>query len=637
MLIAVRAWILLSTLLVADGWILSALHALNRTGYLVSFALAVLLLLIFWRPKPRGFVPLTVRTWRKFKGRLKRPAPLFFFLSCLLILAGGILSRAGNWDTDAYRIPRVLHWLGAGGWHWIHTSDSRMNIAGCGFEWLFAPQILFLGSDRWLFVINLISFALLPGLVFTFLRQLGIASGVAWWWMWILSFGWCFVQQAGSPLNDSMGAVYAVAAVVFALRAAAAGKPGELWLSLLAAALLTGVKQTSLPLLLPLLVALWPGRRLWLKQPAVSSLVIVLGLLVSAVTTSCLNWKYSGTWSGINGAPVPDGLNWGNHQELRSPLWGLIGNAFCFPVQNLLPPFFPWATAWNAAMQRFLHSSWGTHFTQFENFGYLSPGLSPTNAGIGFGVVVMAVISVWCARRYRRPAAIQCAPGSPKRGSGWLWLMRLAPWVCLLIFLAKVGTYQNARQAAPYYVLLFPLVLSGAGHFVLVRRRWWQCLALATMAGVVVHLTFVRGLDIAPASVARHLQSFNPHSKLLSALDNYYAIRASVDAQRSFLQVSGVAGEKLIGYATTYGASEPGFWLPFGSRHVERVLPGDSPPGLRAQGIHYVVVDDLELVVTGETIGQWAERYRGDLVNDLVCEQRYTGPPTHLYLVRLRE
>jgi len=36
----------------------------------------------------------------------------------------------------------------------------------------------------------------------------------------------------------------------------------------------------------------------------------------------------------------------------------------------------------------------------------------------------------------------------------FLRLLRLAPWGLLLIFMAKVGTFENARQLAPYYACL---------------------------------------------------------------------------------------------------------------------------------------------------------------------------------------
>lgn len=628
---AVRIWVLVSTLLVADGWVLSALHALNRSGYLASFGFAFLLFVVLGRPHLVGVVRHFALIWHKYWRRLKRPAPLLFFFSFLLNLAGGIITRPDNCDTDAYRIPRVLHWLGAGGWHWIHTADSRMNIAGCGFEWLFAPQILFLGTDRWLFLINLISYALLPALVFAVFRRLGIAARVAWWWMWILPFGGCFVLQACSPINDSMAVIYGLAAVLFALRAGETGKPGELWLSLLAVGLLTGVKQTMLPLVLPWLVALWPARRVWFKQPVAGSLVLALGLLISAVPISCLNWKYAGSWSGIPKIPGANGLNWGNGQELTSPFWGLIGNAFAFPVQNLLPPFFPWAAAWNAAMHRFLQTPFGAHFTQFENFGYLDRSLTAADAGIGLSVVALALFSLGCAGSRR------CPDGRHRPGGGWRWFMWLAPWISLLFFLSKDGTYQTARQAAAYYVLLFPLVLAGGGHVELVCRRWWQGIALASIVFTLAHLTFVRGREVLPISVVKNLQNTHPNSKFLSLFGDYYTAHESITEQRNFLQSSGLAGEKVVGYATGCGAVEPGLWLPFGSRRVERVLPGDSLSSLRAQGIHYIVVDNFVLGAAGQTITQWAAAYQADLVREMAFKINPGYPPIDLYLVHLRE
>ena len=39
-----------------------------------------------------------------------------------------------------------------------------MNISACGMEWLSAPLILFSHTDRLLFLINWISYLMLPGL-----------------------------------------------------------------------------------------------------------------------------------------------------------------------------------------------------------------------------------------------------------------------------------------------------------------------------------------------------------------------------------------------------------------------------------------------------------------------------------------
>jgi len=183
MLSAVRIWILISTLLVSAGWVLSAIHQLNRAGYAVVFLLAAVAGFGLWR-RSRPAVGTVKASWHRIWRRFRRPAPLLFLVLVLLSLASGLLYAGLNWDANAYRLPRVLHWLGAGQWHWIRTADIRMNVTGCGFEWLSAPLLLFTGTDRFLFLINWTTYLLLPGLVFSIFTRLQVRPRVAWWWMW---------------------------------------------------------------------------------------------------------------------------------------------------------------------------------------------------------------------------------------------------------------------------------------------------------------------------------------------------------------------------------------------------------------------------------------------------------------------
>ena len=404
-----RAWILISTLLVGAGWILSALHQLNRIGYGAVFALAGIAAIFWLRKTGRRPRKKPARFCRQFYRRCKRPAPLFFLLLALLAFLSGVLLPDLNYDTDAYRLPRVFHWLWLGGWRWIHTFDARMNIAACNFEWLTAPLILFTRTDRFLFLINWISYLLLPGLIFSVFTRLQVRPRVAWWWMWLLAAGWCFALQAGSLDNDSLAAVYILAAVNLALRAREKNSTPDLWLSLLAAALATGVKQTNLPLALLWVIAAWPGRRLFLSRPVGSFFVTALGLLVSVVPISILNYQHYGTWLPLNTPGLPSSGNF--H---LNPFWGVIGNAFCIPLQNLMPPFhellppyFRYSTSlWNEMMRHFVMTPFGAHFSSFENFGCLSAdyyrGICEGNAGIGLGVCILIFATLPEIRRQRK-------------------------------------------------------------------------------------------------------------------------------------------------------------------------------------------------------------------------------------------
>ncbi|MCX6909262.1 MAG: hypothetical protein NTY01_14640, partial [Verrucomicrobia bacterium] len=220
----VKLWLLLSTLLVAGGWVLSALHQLNAAGYASLFLLAAAGAAAWRRMRCDTGVrripsPQPIQRCRKLARRFRRLFPFAFLLLALLAIAGGAWHAPNNYDAMSYRLPRLLHWLSAEQWHWIHTASPRENGWACGFEWLAAPLVVFAKSDRWLFLINAFSFLLLPGLVFRVLRSLNAGARVAWHWMWLLPSGYSFVLQAGSLGNDLFAVVYALAAVDLALQA----------------------------------------------------------------------------------------------------------------------------------------------------------------------------------------------------------------------------------------------------------------------------------------------------------------------------------------------------------------------------------------------------------------------------------
>ncbi len=145
----ITLWLLVSALMSIGGWILSALHQLNTRGYAVYLLLAAGMLI--WWEAGRGFADLKTPRLGRLVRRFKRPLPFGFLLLAILALTGGLLYPPSNYDALAYRVPRVLHWLAAGQWHWVHTEFHRLNDRACGAEWLTAPLIAFTGSIRWIF------------------------------------------------------------------------------------------------------------------------------------------------------------------------------------------------------------------------------------------------------------------------------------------------------------------------------------------------------------------------------------------------------------------------------------------------------------------------------------------------------
>ena len=562
-------------------------------------------------------------------------------LALLAFLSGALLPDL-NYDTDAYRLPRVCHWLWAGKWHWIHTFDPRMNIAACGFEWLCAPLILFTHTDRFLFLINWISYLLLPGLIFSVFTRLQVRPRVAWWWMWFLAAGWCFALQAGSTDNDSLAAVYILAAVDLALRARERKFCGGL-------------------------VAVAAGRRAGdrreTNQSAACAAVADCRLARPATLPDTSGRKFvgRGSWSArfrrahqhfeLSSIMEPGcRLNLPGLPSMGkfhlNPFWGIIGNAFCIPLQNLMPPFHellpPYfrfsVSLWNEQMRTFLQTPFGAHFSSFENFGYLSAeyyrSLCSGNAGIGLGVCILTFATFLELRRQRKniPAGI-IIPRDPLRS----WL-RAVPWLLLLLFMAEVGTFSSARHLAPYYIFLFPIFLVKPGQARVVRQARWQRLGLEIMVLTVLVVAGAGNRPLLPLpALWQALHAKFPDNELVTDQHLRYAESdyVAAAARKNFLNKSLPPDETVVGYyATSFNLDEPALWLPYGRRRVECIAPGDPPERLRLPGVHYAVV---HLLPAAGGITNWLEKYNGTLAG------QYTFPrtsgkkelPVDLYLVRL--
>src|SRR5213075_3000362 len=174
MLRVLKLWLWLSVFASTAGWLLSAIHQLNIPGYLIFSGLTLIALRLYrtylTRPSssiPQSSIPHRRPIFRLPIPRFRRALPLSFAAFAIFIFIGGILYAPNQHTALSYRLPRVLHWLAEGRWHWIHTSNYRMNNRACGIEWLSAPLLLFTRSDRSLFLLNFIPFLLLPGQIFS--------------------------------------------------------------------------------------------------------------------------------------------------------------------------------------------------------------------------------------------------------------------------------------------------------------------------------------------------------------------------------------------------------------------------------------------------------------------------------------
>jgi len=624
----VLLWVWFCAYLNCAGWALSAIHELNAPGYV--FALLVWFIgVCVWRKKTSPqFLPNG--RGQKYRRRFRRLFPLAFLMLAAIAFVGGALHPPANYDALAYRIPRVLHWLTVGHWHWIYTVFDRLNDRSCGIEWVSAPLIALLKTDRPLFLINIVSFLLLPGLVFSVFTRLGVRRRTAWHWMWIIPSGYCFVLQAGSLGNDLFGATFVLAAMDFALRAKTSRAPRDFFTSILAVAMMTSAKTSNLPLLLPWALAVLPSWGLALRWPGRTLAVCLAAAFASALPTVILNAKFYGDWSGV-------GLK---RQDIKHVMFVRTGaNAVLIPIGNFVPPVFPLADPWNRAVKALIPPGLAGPLTQtMENPGNefkVGEMQIEENAGLGFGACTLLVASIAAAGVVRRnhPASALARAGD----SSWQKAIRWTPMISLLALMTQSSLVAIVRILTSYYALLLPAFLVAAGHEQVVTRRWWRAWALAVflMAAGLLIISPARPLFPVDAFLGKIHAAAGQHPSLARVETVYSAYERRNDA---FAPVRAVlpADLKILGLVA-FDVPETSLWRPFGSRRVEHICPGDAPADLQRRGIEYVLVksDDFENLF-GISPVAWAGQIHGQVVQKIPLNLRVALGTVDWYLIQLR-
>lgn len=594
---AVLIW--LCAWLNCTGWGLSALHQLNAAGYTVS-------LLLFaagcWFWKRRAAIEIFPRgSGKKFLRRFRRPLPAFFLLATVLIFMGGALYAPTAFDALTYRLPRMLNWLAAGQWCWIPTFNERMNYSGVAWEWTAMPLLALTHSDRAMFLINALGFVLMPGLLFFIFRHVGVARKVAWTWMWILPLGYGYITQAGGIGNDLTGTWLCLASIFFGLRARRSGRAGDLWTALLAAALMTGVKLSNLPLALPCLVAVWPALPRLRKNLLASLAVAGLAGLSSAAPMMVLNQTHTGSW---NGDPQNK-----YKMQMANPAAAFLGNCFLLAESSFMPPVLPAANAINQRLTTALPQFVRDQFVRLRG-NKLNELPGEEGAGLGLSVTLPLLLVLGAA------TIGLVWTRSSKSVFALLPPVALAAWVAVIFYMAKMGSEAAARLLLPYYLLAAIPVLRLPAQEILLRRRAWRIFLVVMALSVLPVLVLSVSRPLWPAQfVSKKLAAAHPENKTLQRLATTYATYACRNDFLAPLRAALPDNATEIGFIANPNDSDYSLWRPFGQRKV-KYLRADTARFLEhPDELEWVVIkENVWPEISPELLANWAQAHRAKII-----------------------
>lgn len=638
---SVKYWLLFCAFCSWAGWTLSAFHCLQWGGYAIAFGIGLAGVLVWAGSTCELRFRRPSRT--KLRRRFTRLCPAIFLIFSVLTFLSGALYPANNYDALAYRAPRVMHWLAAGSWHWIHTAFQRVNTRGCGIEWVSAPIIAFTRSDRLVFLVTFISFCLLPGLLFGCLTRLGVERRVAYAWMWLLPLGSCFLLQAGTLGNDLFAAAFVLTGVYYALRAHQEGGIQHAWLAMLATGLATAVKANGIPLLLVCVVILAGCWRLLISRLVMTSVIALLALSCSFAPTALLNYKYCGDWTG----GVAEQLEY----KARQPWVRPVGNVAILLLYHLNPPIDPIAVYWNQHIaarlgpeklrKAFSENFLGPLFTLEE--------LQTDNAGLGLGLGALLGLSALAAIRLRRSVARehgQRVENSPffhwprfllDRTSRMRFFVFAASAVAFSVMMKTSFVNSIGRLLCPYYALLIVPLLLPVGQALVVRHRIWKLgvIVLAVLSAAPLLLRPERPL-VPIRSILAALHHAGWTGPLLSRVERVFSVYsrrgdAFAPALKELPSDTQVLG------LVTYDDPESTLWKPFGVRQIIHVCSEDTAQDVRNRGIRYILVGKLRFQQNfTESFEAWLSRMDAEVVKELPLALRAADGPTPWYIVRLR-
>jgi hypothetical protein len=336
-------------------------------------------------------------------------------------------------------------------------------------------------------------------------------------------------------------------------------------------------------------------------------LVIFLAALVSFLPTAILNVHYLGDWSGLSIERA--GMN------MKNPVVGVWGNTLLLLLNNFVPPLFPLAGWWNQhalnILPQFLIAPMAANFEQ----GFQMLPELPTEdwAGLGFGLSLLLLVSVLSSFLTGRSAKRNSEPNPLVPAKLYRWVL-IAPWFALLAFGMKSGMVTPQRLIAPYYPLLLPLFLVGAGQSQIIRRCWWRVMVGVVLLLALVVLVLSPDRPLWPAkTILSGAQARHPGQRLIARPLKVYTIYSGRSDPLAGVRALLPPDIKVVGFIGTEDDTDISLWRPFGERRVEHFFLADPPEQIR-QHVQYVVLGGFNLKGCNTTLDAWLQQSGAELV-----------------------
>jgi hypothetical protein len=212
----------------------------------------------------------------------------------------------------------------------------------------------------------------------------------------------------------------------------------------------------------------------------------------------------------------------------------------------------------------------------------------------------------------------------------------VAPWIALLAYGIKSGMVTPQRLIAPYYLLLVPLLLVGAGQSQIVRRCGWCVLAGGVLILAFVVLIVSPDRPLWPAkTILSKAHAQYPDQRLIARALKVYTVYSERSDPLSGVRVLLPPEIKAVGFIGTEDDVDVSLWKPFGSRRVEHFFLNDPPEEIRRH-VQYVVVGGFNLKGHNTTLDAWLQQSGAELVATTNATLKVSEGLQSWYLVRLK-